>query len=109
MTFPVNLVIGNLVIQSHLIFEILAYMIGFRYFLYLRKKTADPINDGDRMWIFIGAVAGAFFFSRILGILENVDTFINPGTNIAYYLGNKTIVGGLLGGLAGVEITNFFR
>jgi phosphatidylglycerol:prolipoprotein diacylglycerol transferase len=105
MQFPLNLTIGTLEIQSHLIFEILAYMIGFRYYLYLRKKTGDLISDSDRMWIFIGAVAGAFFFSRILGVLENFGTLSGSGVSTAQYLGNKTIVGGLLGGLLGVEIT----
>jgi phosphatidylglycerol:prolipoprotein diacylglycerol transferase len=101
MQFPVNIFIGSLEIQSHLVFETLAYLLGFRYYLYLRKKTTDPISDADRLWILIGAVAGAFFFSRLLGIVENFGTF--SGTDTAYYLGNKTIVGGLLGGLAGVE------
>ena len=99
MTFPITL-FG---IHLHLIFEILAYSIGYRYYVFIRNKTTDLINDEGRLWIFIGAAAGAFLGSHILGILEN--PFRLNQLNLVYFMGNKTIVGGLLGGLIGVEIT----
>lgn len=105
MTFPANLVIGNLVIDSHFIFELMAYLIGFRYYIYLRKKTDDPINSKDRLYIFIGAVLGASVFARLLGIAENFPHIALKNITFVQFLGNKTIVGGLLGGLIGVEIT----
>jgi phosphatidylglycerol---prolipoprotein diacylglyceryl transferase len=99
MHFPITI----FEVHLHLIFEVLAYSIGYRYYVFLRKKTTDLISDEGRLWIFIGAALGAFLGSHILGVLENPSQW--PKLNFTYFMGNKTIVGGLLGGLIGVEIT----
>jgi hypothetical protein len=62
MTFPVNIHIGKLEISSHLVCELLAYSIGFRYFLYLRKNTVDAISTEHRTLILIAATLGSFIF-----------------------------------------------
>jgi phosphatidylglycerol:prolipoprotein diacylglycerol transferase len=62
MAFPINLKLGGLSLPLHLIFETLGFVIGFRYYLFLRKKQEDRINDANRTWIIIGATFGAFFF-----------------------------------------------
>ena len=85
-------------------FETLAFIIGYQYYLYCKKTSDDPISDSNRVWIFIGAAAGAFLFSRIIGTLENPKAFINTAHPFLYFFSSKTIVGGLLGGLVGVEI-----
>lgn len=105
MNFPINLHIGSLVIDSHLIFEILAYSIGFKYYTYLRKKEVDLIDESNRLWIFIGAATGGLIFSRILGMSENLDLIFKNGISWEMLTGSKTIVGGLIGGLIGVEFT----
>jgi phosphatidylglycerol---prolipoprotein diacylglyceryl transferase len=102
MKFPITI----FDIHLHLIFEILAYSIGYRFYVFLRKKSHDLISDEGRLWIFIGAAAGAFLGSHILGILENPSQWNQ--LNLIYFMGNKTIVGGLLGGLVGVELTKKF-
>lgn len=102
MTFPITI----FDIHLHLIFEILAYSIGYRFYVFLRSKSHDLISDEGRLWIFIGATAGAFLGSHILGILENPSKWNQ--LNLIYFMGNKTIVGGLLGGLIGVELTKKF-
>jgi phosphatidylglycerol---prolipoprotein diacylglyceryl transferase len=105
MSFPINLTIGSVSLNLHLIFETLSFFIGFRYFLYLRKNQEDLINSSDRIWILIGAAFGAFLFSRLIGGLENPVEFFRFRQSIIYYYGNKTILGGLLGGLLCTEIT----
>lgn len=105
MNFPINLTIGNLTIESHLIFELLAYTLGFRYYVYLKKQEKDLISEENRLWIFIGAAFGALIFSRILGVLENINLFFEQKNLLVILMSSKTIVGGLLGGLLGVEIT----
>lgn len=104
MDFPITLEIGPLSLHAHLFFELLAFFIGFRFFLFLRKRQTDPISDGNRIWIFIGAAAGALFGSRILGGLENPEWFFSGEKGLLYYYQSKTIIGGLLGGLFGVEL-----
>lgn len=103
MHFPLNIPIGKSAIPVHFICETLAYAIGYRYYTYLKSKTHDLISDQNRLIIFAGAALGAFSGSHILGILENPQLL--DKMNFIYFMGNTTIVGGLLGGLIGVELT----
>jgi phosphatidylglycerol:prolipoprotein diacylglycerol transferase len=77
--------------------------LGYRYYAYLRKNTHDQISANNRLIIFIGAAFGAFLGSHVVGVLEN-PTLLSH-FNLIYFMGNKTIVGGMLGGLIGVELT----
>ena len=103
MHFPVNIPLGKSSIPVHFICETLAYFVGYRYYVYLRKNYKDPISSENRLLIFIGAAAGAFIGSHLVGIFENPDMLSH--FNLLYFMGNKTIVGGFLGGLIGVELT----
>lgn len=87
----------------HFVCETLAYFIGYRYYVYLKKHTTDLISPEKRLIIFIGAAFGAFVGSHLLGVLENPHLLSKMG--LVYFMGNKTIVGGMLGGLIGVELT----
>jgi phosphatidylglycerol:prolipoprotein diacylglycerol transferase len=103
MHFPVNIPIGKSSIPVHFVCETLAYFLGYRYYAWLRKNTVDQINADNRLIIFIGAAFGAFIGSHVVGVLENPTLLTR--FNIIYFMGNKTIVGGMLGGLIGVELT----
>lgn len=85
----------------HYIFETLAFIIGVRIYYYLKKGTADQISDENRLWIMLGAMLGALIGSRVVAILETPGQ-LNHITFFTLYQ-SKTIVGGLLGGLFGVE------
>ncbi|TWR25299.1 prolipoprotein diacylglyceryl transferase [Mucilaginibacter achroorhodeus] len=103
MHFPLNISLGKGQIPVHFVCETLAYFIGYRYYSYLRQKTHDKISANHRLIIFVGAAAGAFFGSHIVGVLEHPELLSK--FSLLYFMGNKTIVGGLLGGLIGVEYT----
>ena len=85
--------------------EVLAYSLGYRLYTALRARTPDRISDQGRQWIFVGAAAGALLGSRALGLLEHPALLLHPPGGWLYYFTNKTIVGGFLGGLVGVELT----
>lgn len=89
----------------HTITDFAALFIGFRYYLHLKKKQGDVIESSNRLWIVIGATLGAFIGSRLIGGLENPAELLRSKNVFIYFYTNKTIVGGLLGGLAGVEAT----
>ncbi|MBL8976463.1 MAG: hypothetical protein JNK56_38020, partial [Myxococcales bacterium] len=72
MSFPIDIVLGGLRLPAHLVFEVLAYTLGYRYYAALRRR-GDPISDLQRMWIFIGAVTGGLLGSRVLGLLEHPE------------------------------------
>jgi prolipoprotein diacylglyceryltransferase len=84
--------------------EPLAFFTGFRYFLLLRKRKGDSIEQGNRIWIFIGAVFGALLGSRLIGGLEEPRQVLMADNVFFYFYQNKTVLGGFLGGLLGVEL-----
>ncbi len=105
MLFPIDIHSGSLRVPAHLLFETLAYTIGFRYFLRLRKRAHDAISTNDRLWILLGAALGALVGARVLALLENPIALLHDGLTLEVLLASKTIVGGLLGGLVGTELT----
>ncbi len=106
MHYPVIFHLGPAHVHAHLVFEMLAYTLAYQYYQWLRRRSVDPIGDEQRVFIFIGAAFGAFWGSHLLGILERP---FEPGASgFLYFLAHKTMVGGLLGGLIGVEVTKKF-
>jgi prolipoprotein diacylglyceryltransferase len=104
MSFPVMLSFADTRFPLHGILEFAAYFIGFRYLLYLRKKQPDAINTANRIWILIGAIFGSIIGSRIVGGLEDPTQIKMADNVLLYFYQNKTVLGGFLGGLWGVEI-----
>lgn len=103
MDFPVSVSVFSASIPLHAVMEALGMFLGFRYFLYLRRQQGDKLPDSNRLWVIIGAIFGAVLGSRLLGALEDPVALLHSQHPLAYIYENKTIVGGLLGGLAGVE------
>jgi prolipoprotein diacylglyceryltransferase len=102
MTFPFQFEIFEKTFYWHFIFETLAFFIGIRTYYFLKKRTEDPISDINRLIIMIGAMIGALAGSRVIALLEN-PAEISQQTFLTFYQ-NKTVAGGFLGGLFGVEI-----
>ena len=103
MHFPVAINIGSFPLPLHTVAETMGIFIGFRYFIYLRKKEGDAINTPNRAWILIAAIFGSFLGSRLVGGLENPKQLMNSGNMLLYFYENKTVLGGFLGGLFAVE------
>jgi phosphatidylglycerol---prolipoprotein diacylglyceryl transferase len=104
MNFPVTIPIANTEFLLHGIFEFLAFFLAFRYFLFLRRKSNDSISTPKRLWIIIGAIFGSVLGSRLIGGLEDWHQLQIADNKWLYFYQNKTVLGGFLGGLAGVEI-----
>lgn len=83
--------------------EIASFFIAFRYYLYLKRKKGDSISGLNRLYILLGATLGALIGSRLLGGLEDPAAMRQSGSALKYFYANKTVVGGFLGGLFGVE------
>lgn len=99
----------NVPAPVHTIFEVAAFFIGFRYYLFLKKKQGDSIPMINRIWIIVGATAGALVGSRVVGAMEDPSWLHHPDwKSIFIAFNSKTIVGGLYGGLFGVELTKYF-
>jgi phosphatidylglycerol---prolipoprotein diacylglyceryl transferase len=104
MHFPIEISFGNNKIPIHAITEIAAFFIGYRYYAFLRKRQGDLIQTENRLWIFIGAIFGALIGSRLVGSLERPYELSQTKNIWLYIYSNKTVLGGFLGGLFGVEL-----
>lgn len=102
MTFPFQFEIFEKTFYWHAVFETLAFFIGIRAYYFLRKRTTDSISDINRIVIMLGAMVGALIGSRFIALLENPDEIANQ-TFLSIFQ-NKTVAGGFLGGLFGVEL-----
>ena len=102
-TYPLEFGYGDFKVSAHLVFEVLSFMLGYRYYRYLKARSADRISEDNRFSIIIGAAMGAFLGSRLVGSLENPNGWLVAEYPLLYFYQSKTIVGGLFGGLLGVE------
>lgn len=89
-------------VHPHLLFEALSYFIGFRVYLYTRNKERIPMEKA--MWVVVGAIFGAALGSKVVYWFEDPIQTYHHWNNLEYMMEGKTIVGGLLGGLIGVEL-----
>ena len=92
-------------ISAHQAFEFLAYFVGFQLFLMQRRKTGDVVAPRVRWSLVAAAILGGALGSRILFWLEDPSTTLFRMDDPWYLLAGKTAVGGLIGGLVGVELT----
>lgn len=83
----------------HTALEIAGSTAGALLYAFLRKRQGDPVDDRDRLWVLAGAAIGALIGARLLSWIGE------PGLPLAQLFAGKTVVGGLLGGLIGVELT----
>jgi phosphatidylglycerol---prolipoprotein diacylglyceryl transferase len=89
---------------AHWILEAIAYAAGFRLFLVLRKRRGDAIPESTRITVIAGAALGSALGAKLLHALMDPAATLAAFGDPRLLLGGKTVVGGLLGGLAGVEL-----
>jgi phosphatidylglycerol---prolipoprotein diacylglyceryl transferase len=106
MTIPFEPVIGGVKVNLHLVFEYLAFFAGFRYYVWQRRRLRDTISDANRLSIVLGTIFGALLGSRLVGFAEYPVLPESAGGWWAL-LNVKSIMGGLFGGLLGVEVTKY--
>jgi len=103
MTFPFMLDFFGHEVHPHPVLEGLGYFCGARLYFALRRRQPDKAVPMEiNLWIIFGALVGAFLGAKMLAWIESPSEYI--GQDWSALLGGKTIVGGLLGGWAGVEV-----
>lgn len=108
MTFPVYLDLFGLQVHPHPIIEGLGYFVGARLYFWLkRRSTESPLPFETTLWILCGCVFGALLGSKLLAWFEAPAYYGAMPDRAHARLGGKTIVGGLLGGWAGVELVKY--
>jgi len=102
LSLPFEPILFGVKVNMHLVLEYLAFFVAFRYYIFLRKKSSDTISSNNRLSIIVGAIFGALLFSRLIAFFENPIVHYEQGW--ISIINNKTIMGGLFGGLLGVEL-----
>ena len=94
-------------IALHTLFEVIAYAVGFRVFLWTRKRLAPTaFTDTDQViWIGASAIVGAAIGAKLSFWFDDPLTAFAQFPNWRHLLEGKSIIGALLGGLIGVETT----
>lgn len=89
----------------HTLFELLAYFIGFRWFLFEKNRlSSHPLQSTDNLIsVFIGVLFGALIGAKLLNWAQDPGLAFSDFPRSAFGSG-KTIVGALLGGWLGVEL-----
>lgn len=89
----------------HQILEFISYLVGG--YIFRRGLRNAPLQAtltlDNKIYLLFGLVCGAFFGSKILATLTYWDAL--QGQPFTIWFQGKTIVGGLLGGLIGIEIS----
>lgn len=90
----------------HLVTDYLSTFVGMWLYYRYAKGGVKLTNDQKILYLF-GAILGALIGSRLLAALEDPYLFFHPPTWL-YYYANKTIIGGIAGGIIGIEIAKKF-
>ncbi|MCL1961919.1 MAG: prolipoprotein diacylglyceryl transferase [Desulfovibrionaceae bacterium] len=89
----------------HTFFEAAAMMIGARYYFILRRAQAlPPATHGQSFIILLGCLAGASVGNKLMFWLEAPHLWTDGSGWRDFLFGGQSMVGGLLGGLIGVEL-----
>lgn len=104
MEFPVYIQILSWRIHPHFFFESLAYAIAFRLALFNARK--DTIAPTQRTSVIVGGMVGALIGAKVLVLLQHIYlAWQNWQQFLLLLIQGKTVVGAMLGGLIGVELT----
>jgi phosphatidylglycerol:prolipoprotein diacylglycerol transferase len=101
--------VGPARISAHVLFEALAYTVGFEVYRRARVRRGDHISDATRWTVIAAAAVGAAIGSKVLFWFEDPQRTLEwLRANPSWLMGGKTIVGGLVGGTIAVEIAKRF-
>jgi phosphatidylglycerol:prolipoprotein diacylglycerol transferase len=103
--FPVILNFWGWRVPIHPVCDTLAYILGFRLYLFIKKRSPDSgISWEENAWIFVGCIFGAIIGAKLLAWAEAPGLYWALRNDPNFWFGGKTIVGGLLGGWIGIAI-----
>lgn len=96
-------------IDPHIVFESLGWIAG--YLIYRRERSAhgDVIDAKTRLWVTVSALTAGLIGARLLHLIEDPAQTRQFWSDPFFAFGGKTIVGGLIGGVIGVELMKKLR
>lgn len=89
----------------HYLFEWLALLAGAQYYRYLKQRSGQgTVLAPGSFAVLVGCIGGAALGNKLVFWLEYPHLFINLAGDWRNWFLGQSIVGGLLGGLLGVEL-----
>ena len=107
MTYPVMLDAFGVALHPHPVFEALGYFVGFRVYLWRRRRQGDTIASHTRWSVIAAAALGGAIGSKLIFVFEDPAIWAQAAGDPAVLVAGKSIVGGLLGGIIAVEATKW--
>lgn len=107
MKFPVYINLYFFKVHPHVFFEMLAYFTAARIYGYQRKKLDQKYNMTflQKIVILYGMIFGAFILALMTSYMQepvrNIKATLDNPLNLLSQ--GKTIVGGIFGGILGIE------
>ena len=102
--FPVTWHLGGFALSAHAFTELLAYVAGFALLHRERSRRGDLL-DGDSRWsLNVAAILGAAVGSKLVHLVGDPAALLQRWGEWPFWLGGKSMVGGLVGGVAAVEL-----
>jgi prolipoprotein diacylglyceryltransferase len=93
---------GQTGVAAHWALEILAFIVAGLIYWRASETATQPPETLARWMLLAGAAVGGALGSRLLFMLQYAPDLL--GQPLSSWLSGKTIVGGLLGAIAGIEI-----
>lgn len=89
--------------QIHLVFEWLAILTGVQVYRWIKRSKGQPaITEGSSFTVLLGCIVGAGIGNKLVFAVEYPQLWSEHGWHTLAQ--GQSIIGGLLGGLVGVEI-----
>ncbi len=105
MGFPYWIDLGVVSVHPHIFFEFLGYLAGISVTLWVSESGRDSIPPEQRHPLIVAGLLGALVGAKLLAWAQHPQTTMLALTEgPAILFGGKTIVGGLLGGMTGIEL-----
>jgi prolipoprotein diacylglyceryltransferase len=103
VTFPVYLWIGSVPIHPHLVFNVLAYLVGARVYRRLKARVGDHLAPEDRWSVVAAAFVGAAVGGKLLVVLDHPSLAVDGWHDPVSLIAGQSVVGALVGALLAVE------
>ncbi len=101
--FPVTLQFGAFALSVHALLELAAYAIGFALLRRGQRRHGDVVGADARWSLNVAAILGAAVGSKLVHVAGDPAALVAHATEPMFWLGGKSMVGGLIGGAAAVE------
>lgn len=89
----------------HSLFEAAALAIGTQYYIVIRRHQGQGgVLEGPGFAVLAGCLLGAALGNKLVFWIEMPHLWTEHGGWLGFFLGGQSVVGGLLGGLVGVEL-----